>query len=635
MNKKIIIGTIILSLFLGAGPIGILTGSYGVKVFAQEAELPNPGLTPDSPFYFLDTLGEKIGMFFAFSAEKKAEKALQYAEEKLAEVKAMAEQKEIKAMEKANQKYEKFLGFANQKIQDAKEKGRDVEELAALITEKTLKHREILSEIFEKVPEQAKKGIEKAIEVSKKGSETAVQSVTGAKKEELQQKIKTFDWQIFIDSKTGYSVKYPDGWRKKDFENGIGVGPQEIREDVLWGIWFYDSSQMSDDEIISKIGSQFELGRNVIRENIKFNNIQGLKVVATTSQFSDWYSESIIIEHGGKIFHIGNGAVKDHEFKLFYRSFKFIELKEAAKEVSKIEATESKEGLVAIVNGAEITEHEFIQRLGNYILTNESQLSGQSGLGQRADETEDEYVQRLKPLYGKSILEYMIIEIIIEQEAKEQNITVKPEEINEKIDKLKPKATAEQLSKMGITIEDLRQRFESEILIEKIVAKQVIVTEKEIRDYFESRKTNFAKPEEIRAFHILFSTEIEAEVILSQLKNGADFAELAKKESIDPTAKDNAGDLGFFSKGKMVPAFEQAAFALEIGELSEVVETPFGYHIIKVIEKKSAQEPNLGLVREEIKETIAQQKAWTIESALLQNLRKEAKIEIISPELRD
>lgn len=161
---------------------------FGTVVLAQETELPNPGLTPDSPLYFLDTLGEKIGMFFTFGAERKAEKAMKYAEEKLAEVRAMAEENKPEAVEKANQKYQEFLDLANKKTKEAKEKGKDVERLVTLISEKTLNHQEVLLEVFEKIPEQARSGIKKAIEVSKKGFETAIEVVSGEKKEKLEQK---------------------------------------------------------------------------------------------------------------------------------------------------------------------------------------------------------------------------------------------------------------------------------------------------------------------------------------------------------------------------------------------------------------------------------------------------------------
>lgn len=605
---------------------------FGAMAFAQEAELPNPGLTPDSSFYFLDTLGEKIGMFFAFSAKKKAEKALKYAGEKLAEVKAMAEQKEIKALEKANQKYKKFLELANQKTQDAKERGKDVEELATLITEKTLKHQEVLSEVFEKVPEEAKKGIEKAIEVSRRGSETAIQLVTGAKKEELQKKtveIRTKNWSVYQNKKYGFEIKYPKGWK---------VMSQKYNplSDLKYNLFLTNNKQLT-------LISLDTPNRKISEEEVIYT-----LTIWEQGNIAERYQENVHYELLRTVNNYDFVGVDDYRnpdkeiFGQILSTFRFIEINEANEEAPEVEgleeksssakAIESKENLVAIVNGVEITNDEFIQKLEIYILSNKAQFQ-QSGMGQRANETEAEFIQRLKPLVGKGILEQMITEIIIGQKAKEQNITVKPEEIDKKIDELK--VTAQKLSESGMTIEELRQQIESQILMEKIVSKAVVVTEKEIRDYFESRKANFAKPEEIKVSHILLRTEIEAEVILSQLNVGADFAELASKESIDAITKDRAGDLGFFSRGKMTPAFEEAAFALEVGEISEVVKTPYGYHIIKVVEKKPAQEPNLELAREEILKTLTEQKAWTTRSNLLQNLRNEAQIEIIPPEFRD
>lgn len=254
--------------------------------------------------------------------------------------------------------------------------------------------------------------------------------------------------------------------------------------------------------------------------------------------------------------------------------------------------------------------------------------------------TKDEFVQRLISLNGKPVLEQMINEMLIEQRAEDQKVKVEPEEIDVKIDEIKERfpseeAFVQQLAASGMTIEELRQQFESQILMEKLILKEAIVTEKEIKDYFEENKDRFDKSEQIRASHILVSTEEEANEILSQLRAGADFATLAKEKSIDPATKDTGGDLGFFSRGKMTPAFEEAAFALGVGEISEVVKTPYGYHIIQLEEKKPAYKATLELAREEIKETLAQQKVWTKRSTFLEDLKEEAKIEIILPELRD
>ncbi|MBA7493659.1 hypothetical protein ES702_04220 [subsurface metagenome] len=106
---------------------------------------------------------------------------------------AMAEKNQTEALEKANKNYQEFLDLANQKTQEAKEQGKDIEELAILITEKTLKHQEILAEVFEKVPEEAKKGIEKAIEISKKDYEVVIKTVSEIKKEKEKMEKECFE----------------------------------------------------------------------------------------------------------------------------------------------------------------------------------------------------------------------------------------------------------------------------------------------------------------------------------------------------------------------------------------------------------------------------------------------------------
>lgn len=173
--------------------ISILSLLFTGIVFAQEDGSVDPGLSPDSPFYFLDTIGEKISLFFTFKAERKAEKALRFAEEKFAEAKAMAERNSAKALEKADERYQHFLELANRRAEEVREKGKDVEELAAKITENALRHREVLKKVLEKVPEEARSGIERAIEVSERGFDSAIQSVSGERKEEFRSRFSSFD----------------------------------------------------------------------------------------------------------------------------------------------------------------------------------------------------------------------------------------------------------------------------------------------------------------------------------------------------------------------------------------------------------------------------------------------------------
>jgi peptidyl-prolyl cis-trans isomerase D len=146
---------------------------------------------------------------------------------------------------------------------------------------------------------------------------------------------------------------------------------------------------------------------------------------------------------------------------------------------------------------------------------------------------------------------------------------------------------------------------------------RITVTPQEIESYYNSNVQQFQTPEQVRASHILLKTEgkdeaavrKQAEDILKQAKApGADFAALAKKYSEDDGSKANGGDLDYFTKGRMVPEFEQAAFAMQPGQISDLVKSQFGFHIIKVVDKKPAATRTLDEARSQIQETLAAQR---------------------------
>jgi len=145
------------------------------------------------------------------------------------------------------------------------------------------------------------------------------------------------------------------------------------------------------------------------------------------------------------------------------------------------------------------------------------------------------------------------------------------------------------------------------------------IGEDEIRYYYDSRLSEFEHPESVRARHILVDDEEKAKEVLEKAKGGKDFAELAKEYSTDLTNKENGGDLGYFERGNMVPEFENAAFAMKAGEISDIVKTQFGYHIIKVEDKKEPYTEKFEDVKEKIKDILlnenARNKAY--ENALL------------------
>jgi len=130
-------------------------------------------------------------------------------------------------------------------------------------------------------------------------------------------------------------------------------------------------------------------------------------------------------------------------------------------------------------------------------------------------------------------------------------------------------------------LEEAKREIMINTMVEKIVNEKI--GEEQVKKYYEDRKKDF---KQVKASHILVNQEAQAKDIYKQLKGGADFSELAKKHSIDTGTKDNGGDLGYFTQGQMVEAFEEVAFSLKVNKIGEPVKTSFGYHIIKVLEVK-------------------------------------------------
>ena len=160
------------------------------------------------------------------------------------------------------------------------------------------------------------------------------------------------------------------------------------------------------------------------------------------------------------------------------------------------------------------------------------------------------------------------------------------------------------------------------------IANKAKVTDSEIKDYYE--KTG----EEIRASHILVPDEAKAKELYEKIKQGADFAQLAKENSLDKTSGEKGGDLGFFSWGRMVPEFQEAAFKLKAGEISQPVKTQFGWHIIKVEERRPVQKKELKEIKEEITQSLQREKQGKLAQKYLEDLEKNSKMEIV-PQVLD
>jgi len=150
--------------------------------YAQEEELqlPDPGITPDSPFYFLDNLGKNMGLFLAFGPEAKAQKAVEYAGERLAEAQAMAAKGKANGVEQAANGYDKFVAMAAEKAEEARQKGAS-DNISGIVASATTKHLSALDEVAERfpdaVPEQARQAIARAREASMQGTESALKGL--------------------------------------------------------------------------------------------------------------------------------------------------------------------------------------------------------------------------------------------------------------------------------------------------------------------------------------------------------------------------------------------------------------------------------------------------------------------------
>jgi peptidyl-prolyl cis-trans isomerase C len=194
---------------------------------------------------------------------------------------------------------------------------------------------------------------------------------------------------------------------------------------------------------------------------------------------------------------------------------------------------------------------------------------------------------------------------------------------------------------------DLREYTRRDLLIsrfvESVIAPNVKVTEEDARTFYSQNPDKFNRGESVRASHILIGVDAtataeekkkaaeKAEKLRKELAGGADFATLAKGNSTCPSSQ-QGGDLGFFGKGQMVPPFEKSVFALKPGEISDVVETQFGYHIIKLTERKPAETVTFKEAQARIEEYLKGQKINVAVGEYVAEARKAAKIEILTTE---
>ena len=281
--------------------------------------------------------------------------------------------------------------------------------------------------------------------------------------------------------------------------------------------------------------------------------------------------------------------------------------------------------LVASVNGTSITEADIQME------TNRIQLQAKT-MGQPIDDT-------MMGAMREKVIQSLINREILFQQSKAKGITIDAIEIDSQMDQIKQRMQSDQpfesqLAEMGISMEAFRYQVIQATAIQKLlemdVYAQTTVSEKEARIFFENNPQFFKKPEEVKASHILIQIKTEDSIeqklearqkiedIQKKLAAGADFAELAKEFSEGPSNV-NGGDLGYFDRKRMVKPFSDAAFSLQPGQVSDIVETRFGFHLIRVTDKKPKSSYAFENIKHQLNEMLQRKK---IQEETLQYLKK-------------
>lgn len=266
--------------------------------------------------------------------------------------------------------------------------------------------------------------------------------------------------------------------------------------------------------------------------------------------------------------------------------------------------------------------------------------------------------QQWSPNYEASILNQLItIQVLLQTATPADQAAGKLEADLQYTNLLKkfssPEAFDRQLKAVGMTVADLRAKATMEAVAKAALKRElnINISDEEAKDYYNQHPADFEQPELAHVRHILLMTidpatrsplttntvaakRKQAEDLLKQIRGGADFATLAKQYSEDPVSKENGGELPEFSRGQMVAEFESAAFALTTNQVSDIVTSPFGYHIIKLLDKTPAKKIDYATAAADIKEGLARQKIAKLAPDYVKKLRAEGQVEILDPTLK-
>jgi peptidyl-prolyl cis-trans isomerase C len=288
--------------------------------------------------------------------------------------------------------------------------------------------------------------------------------------------------------------------------------------------------------------------------------------------------------------------------------------------------------VIARVNGEDVKKEEF-----DRIIHTMEARAGQPIPPERRDEI------------LRGAIDQLVVYTLLSQESRKRGIKVEDAEIDAKMAQLKGQfptqdAFEKALKDRGMTVDSLRKDARIDLSVTKLMEAETGVlpgpSDLEAKSYYEKNPDRFKQEESVRASHILVRVDEKADAatkkraraeidsVLKQAKAGADFAKLAQQHSQDGSAA-QGGDLNYFSKGQMVPAFDKVAFELKPGQISGVVTTQFGYHVIKVVDHKPGRTVPFEESEPQIKQFLGEQKKQQHTEAFIEGLKKKSKIEVL------
>jgi peptidyl-prolyl cis-trans isomerase C len=250
----------------------------------------------------------------------------------------------------------------------------------------------------------------------------------------------------------------------------------------------------------------------------------------------------------------------------------------------------------------------------------------------------------------RGLVDQLIAYHVLAQQAHARKMDASEADVDARVAQIKsglpsPEAFQQALAAQGMSLEQLRKQTRMSIQVSKVldteVNNKVSVPDADVETFYKQNVDRFKQGETVHASHILIAMPKDADAaakqkarataqqVLKALRGGADFATIARAQSMDPGSARNGGDLGFFPKGQMEPAFEKAAFGLKPGATSGIVETPFGFHIIKVLERRGPRTAPLEEVGPQVKQFLTGQQREAKIQAFVNDAKAKSKIEVL------